>query len=227
MWREHYPCGMAPATSSNDTPVDSSVDTVESLRERKKHATRKAIEDAAWELFCERGYAATSIDDIAERASVAPRTFFRYFPTKEDVLYGEAFEAMAALDEAFHARPADEPLIDSLVAAIEHVTSRFRKDRKSMLQRFQMQREAGVEDMGESVRLRFGKKIADLVRERLADSPDAELRSKLVSTVLMSTNAVANDYWLSCGAEGDPGDCFAECLGLLRSILGQDSAAPR
>lgn len=207
--------------------AETQIDTIESLRERKKNATRKAIEDAAWDLFLERGYSATSVDDIAERASVAPRTFFRYFPTKEDVLYGEAHEAMAALDDAFHARPVDEPLIDSLVASIEQVTSRFRKDRKLMLQRFQMQREAGVEDMGESVRLRFAKKIADLVRDRLGDSPDAELRSKLVSTVLMSTSSVANDHWLSCGAEGDPGDCFADCLEMLRSIFVQENAAPR
>lgn len=218
---------MASTVNSLDVPVVAEADGADSLRERKKYATRKAIEDAAWELFTERGYAATSVDDIAGRASVAPRTFFRYFPTKEDVLYGEAHEAIAALGEAFHARPVDEPLIDSLVAAIEHVTSRFRKDRKLVLQRFQMQREAGVEDMGESVRLRFAKKIADLVRERLADSPDAELRSKLVSTVLMSTSSVANDYWLSCGAEGDPGDCFAECLGLLRTIFGSESSTPR
>lgn len=218
---------MASTGNTLDAPVDPHAEGSNSLRERKKYATRKAIEDAAWELFTERGYAATSVDDIAERASVAPRTFFRYFPTKEDVLYGEAREAMVALDAAFHARPVDEPLIDSLVAAIEHVTSRFRKDRKVMLQRFQMQREAGVEDMGESVRLRFAKKIADLVRERLGDSSDAELRSKLVSSVLMSASSVANDHWLSCGAEGDPGDCFADCLGVLRSIFGQESSTPR
>ena len=216
-----------PAETSTGTSSGSPVDTLDSLRERKKHATRKAIEDAAWELFTERGYAAVSVDDIAERASVAPRTFFRYFPTKEDVLYGEAHEAMAAMGEAFRSRPVDEPLIDSLVAAIEHVTSRFRKDRKLMLQRFQMQREAGVEDMGESVRLRFAKKIADLVRERLGDSPEAELRAKLVASVLMSTSSVANDHWLSSGAEGDPGDCFADCLGLLKSIFGEETAAPR
>ena len=98
-----------------------------SLRERKKSATRRAIEDAAWELFSERGYAETSVDEIAERAGVAPRTFFRYFPTKEAVLYGEADEALAALADEFRSRPADEPLGVSLVAAIEQITSRFEK----------------------------------------------------------------------------------------------------
>ena len=182
---------MASTGNSLDAPVDPQAEGSDSLRERKKYATRKAIEDAAWELFTERGYAATSVDDIAGRASVAPRTFFRYFPTKEDVLYGEAHEAMAALGEAFHARPVDEPLIDSLVAAIEHVTSRFRKDRKLMLQRFQRQREAGVEDMGESVRLRFAKNMADLVRERLGASPDASFgqESRTIECVSLLVSA--------------------------------------
>ncbi len=53
-----------------------------------------AIEDAAWELFAEQGYDETSINDIAERANVAPRTFFRYFPTKEAVMYPEFDELL-------------------------------------------------------------------------------------------------------------------------------------
>jgi len=194
--------------------------TNESLRERKKSATRKAIEDAAWELFSERGYAATSVDDIADRASVAPRTFFRYFPSKEAVLYGEADEAIAALADEFRSRPDDEPLGVSLVAAIEEVTSRFEKDRDKMVQRFEMQKAAGLEDLGEVVRQRFAKQIADLVREREAGKPDAELRARVVAGALMTTNAVSMEYWLEHGAEGNPTDCFQECLGLLRSIFG-------
>lgn len=206
--------------------AETSTDVFGSLRERKKSATRKAIEDAAWELFCEHGYAATSVDDIAARATVAPRTFFRYFPTKEDVLYGEAHDAIAAFGDAFRSRPTDEPLLTSLVAAIDQVTSLFQKDRKRMMQRFAMQREAGVEDMGESVRQRFAKLITDLVREREGDTPDGELRARLVAGVLMTANSVANEHWLESGAKGDPGDCFQGCLTLLTSLFGSE-APPR
>ena len=65
------------------------------LRQRKKDSSRRAIEDAAWELFAEQGYEETSINDIAERANVAPRTFFRYFPTKEAVMYPQFEELLA------------------------------------------------------------------------------------------------------------------------------------
>jgi AcrR family transcriptional regulator len=204
-----------------DVPAELPTDWAkESLRERKKSATRKAIEDAAWELFGERGYSATSVDDIAERAGVAPRTFFRYFPTKADVLYGEINEAVAVFSEALHSRPADEPLITSLVAANQAVASIFEHDRKRMTQRFALQRDAGLDEMGENVRQRFAKVTEDFVLERAAGSPDADVRARLVAGVLMATKVVANEHWLEGGAKGDPADCFGRCLALLSQLFG-------
>ena len=67
------------------------------LRERTRAATAKEIERAAMALFEERGCAATTVADIAEAAGVSVRTFFRYFPSKEDVVFVDSEKQLAAL----------------------------------------------------------------------------------------------------------------------------------
>jgi AcrR family transcriptional regulator len=65
------------------------------LRERKKARTRAAIRQHAIRLFTEQGYAATTVEQIAEAAEVSPATFFRYFPTKEDVVLQDDIDIIA------------------------------------------------------------------------------------------------------------------------------------
>src|SRR5690242_20665784 len=87
------------------------------LRERKKEQTRDDLAAAAVRLFIDRGYDATPVEDIAAAVEVSPRTFFRYYPSKEDVVLELLRCGAVDLHDALAARPRDECLADSLRAA--------------------------------------------------------------------------------------------------------------
>jgi AcrR family transcriptional regulator len=80
-------------------------DQTPGLRERKKIKTRQAIRREAFRLIEENGYAATTVEQIAEAAEVSPSTFFRYFPTKESVLLADDMDPVIL--DSLEKQPAD------------------------------------------------------------------------------------------------------------------------
>jgi AcrR family transcriptional regulator len=97
----------------------------ESLRDRQRAQIRADIRRAAFRLFIERGYDAVTTEEIASAAGVSPRTFFRYVPTKEELLLAPVRHGGTAIVALLEERPAAEPPDVALINAIVTRTRSF------------------------------------------------------------------------------------------------------
>ena len=88
------------------------------LRERTRLAVQQGIADVAVRLFLANGFDEVTVDAIAREAGISPRSFFRYFATKEDVVLGGVLEAGRRVEHALIARPEDEPAWTALREAL-------------------------------------------------------------------------------------------------------------
>lgn len=96
-----------PSSSPQQTPPPG-------LRERRRVETRRELADAALDLFETNGVSRTTVDDIVRRAGTSPRTFFRYFATKEAAVLGGSDTTIDVIREAGTAMRAGTPIIDSI-----------------------------------------------------------------------------------------------------------------
>ena len=113
--------------------MDTLPETRLGRRERKKLRTRALIQKEALRLFLEKGVEATTIEEIAEAADIAPSTFFNYFPTKEDVVLQDDLDPV--LLEAINMEPAGLGPIAVLREAIHKVFSQLTPEQNTIFQR--------------------------------------------------------------------------------------------
>jgi AcrR family transcriptional regulator len=108
----------------------------EGLRERKKRMAQTAIEEAALRLFQQRGYEQTSIRDIADEVIMSSRTFFRYFASKEEILYGPTQAVLAEGVTYLQHMPPAESIHAALMATFLYLAGRYQEQRESFLIRY-------------------------------------------------------------------------------------------
>jgi AcrR family transcriptional regulator len=164
------------------------------LRERKKARTRAAIREHALRLFREQGYEATTVEQIAEAAEVSPSTFFRYFPTKEDVVLVDDYDPL--LIEAFKAQPPELSAIAALRASMRAVfgalpAEQMAQERERMLLiRRVPQLQAGLfEGLASMIQM-----VAEVVAERAGRSTD-ELAVRTLAGALVGVEIAAALTW--------------------------------
>lgn len=157
------------------------------LRERKKAQTRDAIRAAALDLFEGQGFEGTTVDQICTRANVAHRTFFRYYESKEALLFGWGF-GRRLVDE-FAAAPAELDLWTALVHAFDRYVNGAQEEsagtatrRRELRRRF-----ADIRSVHDFAILRIDALAQDAVgiaAARLGVDPDGDLRPAALGALL-------------------------------------------
>jgi AcrR family transcriptional regulator len=182
--------------SMNDTPKT----TDPSRRERKKDETRERIAAAAIALFRERGFAATTVDEIAQRADVAKGTFFNHFPRKEAVLGYMAAAEVERLEQSVEASLANASLtaVERIQQVFEFGTLLYERE-PELLRIVFLEALKGPEASLFEVHERGHVAIRRLVQEAIAEGQfrpglDAGQVTELLRGMFLSTTLV----WLHC-----------------------------
>jgi len=170
------------------------VEATPGLRERKKQRTREAIVESAFELFDQRGFDGTTIADIAEAAEIAPRTFFSYFPSKDDVVFHDFEESQAMIASWLHDREPGTNAIDALQAGIAStaeeagpVDPRQKRCRKRLISENE-----SLAAHSEHLKGKLADLLAEAVAKDLDDAP-GDLRPRLVAGAFAMAIGVIED----------------------------------
>ncbi|GIF46854.1 TetR family transcriptional regulator [Asanoa ferruginea] len=168
------------------------------LRERKKLRTRATIRDQAMRLFAEKGYGETTVEQIAEAADISPSTFFRYFPSKEQLVLVDDYDPIMIRE--FLNQPAEVPVLTALRRSMEHVFNnmapeQFEREmaRQHLIRTVPELRAAQLDELQRTIAL-----LAEGVAAR-ANRPPDDLESRAFAGAVVGTvmGAMHDDFKFS------------------------------
>ena len=195
-------CGMEPNAS---TPDNRRLP----LRERKKLRTRRALADTALELFTEKGFAATTLDELVDRVDVSKRTFFRYFSSKEDVAIATEAEFWEAYIDEVRDRDVQGRLLaflrEALLASLRSMDADW--DRR-FLQTRRIVAYAGssvLYDHSELASLRAQRQLTDVLGDKIGIDGREDVRFRMLGEFALGAWRCGASNWVAgrgAGAQG-------------------------
>jgi AcrR family transcriptional regulator len=191
------------------------------LRERKKARTRASLREHALRLFREQGYQATTVEQIAAAAEVSPSTFFRYFPTKEDLVLQDDMDTR--LIAAFEQQPPGLGPIAAIRAATRQVIASYTgadldvvRETTALTMTVPEIRARAMDEFARTI-----TSVAEAVAKRAGRSPD-DLAVRVVAGAIIGVIMSVSLPWEGWSEERDFEAMFGridEALGLLEAGL--------
>jgi AcrR family transcriptional regulator len=196
------------------------VTSVSSLRERKKVDTRRRVMAAALRLFGEQGFDATTVEAIAADADIAPRTFFRYFAAKVDVLFADHDELVAALRETLDARPPSEPVVCAVRRATLAGVDRLLTNPSMYLIRSRLAASIpAAHSRSRQLDADYEDVIAAAVAATRRSDPTTDLQARVEARAAWSASRAARDVWVATDGAADPRRLLNEAYDVIERGL--------
>ena len=178
--------------------------------------TRDRMVDAAFSLFDEQGYDATTVEQIVERAGVSRSTFFRAFGSKEDVIFPR-HDAVQSRIAARLATGTRETLMLAVTEAASLVLEQYLEEGPMARSRYRLTRAvSALRDREIASMLGYQRLFRDHVRGWL-DDPDADLHAELFAGAVVTAHNVVLRRWLR-GESEDPRREFAEAMATVAAV---------
>ncbi|HTX13187.1 MAG TPA: TetR family transcriptional regulator [Solirubrobacteraceae bacterium] len=176
---------------------------------------RGRLERAALDLFSERGYDETIVADIAERAGLTKRTFFRYFPDKREVLFSGEKVLEELFTEGVRAAPASAAPLDAVAAGLENLAPLFEERRELVIQRQRIV--VSNPELQERTLIKMAsltRAVAEALHRRGVGEPTASLTAEAGVSVFR----VAFARWVDPANRRPLSDLMRESLEELRAV---------
>lgn len=183
--------------------------------------TRRELSAAALALFTDRGYEATTVDQIASTAGVARRTFFRYFPTKEDAIFPDHDATLARVAAMLESDDGVEP-IAAVCQGIHEVLRMYIADPNVSVARYHLLRDVPVlRDRERAVVSRYQRLFTKhLLKHSASDSLTGPLLAEVAAAAVVAAHNHVLRRWLRGGGDGDATAQLEEALQLVRRQYG-------
>jgi AcrR family transcriptional regulator len=187
-----------------------------SLRERKKQRTRDAIIQAAELLFSERGFDKTTVEQIAAAADVSRRTFFRYFPSKEMVMFPHQDIYLARFRNLLAQGDDNESPVAALRRACLAMANAYMQSREEHLKQQRIiQASRTLIARGNELDAIWEQTIAEELIRRLGSTRTAQRRARLVAGAMLGAIRAALQEWYASECREDIVDIGKEALAIL------------
>jgi len=163
------------------------------LRERKKQRTRQTVVDRATQLFVDQGYGETTLAEIAEAAEISPSTFFNYFASKSDIVFGLLDAAIESARGRIVDRPAEESASDAVLSWLTEEVPRVEQPYTDAIRRIPGVI-ASVPELVAGNRLRYAI-LEDMIATSFArdlDEPPDGIRARVMAAITMGA---IGDVW--------------------------------